>query len=109
MSVQGLGVEVAKGKGSASDAGPQPPLLSCAVLSQGQALGGGGDSGGTGLCPCYKAGRALVQVESSGLLLADAGFDGGGVWAKAQEKGLEPHIPLKGGGELRDEQRKKAR
>jgi len=26
-----------------------------------------------------------------------------------EEKGLEPHIPLKGGGEVRDERRKKAK
>jgi len=31
------------------------------------------------------------------------------VWAKVEEKGLEPHIPLKGGGEVRDERRKKAK
>ena len=42
--------------------------------------------------------EALAQLEGSGPLLADAGFDGGEVWARVEEKGLEPHIPLKGGG-----------
>ncbi len=65
---------------------------------------------GPAYAPDTKLGEmALVQVESSGPLLADAGFDGGEVWAKVEEKGLEPHIPLKGGGEVRDERRKKAR
>ena len=53
--------------------------------------------------------EALAQLEDSGRLLADAGFDGGEVWARVEEKGLEPHIPLKGGGEVRDERRKKAK
>ncbi len=52
--------------------------------------------------------KALAQLEGAGLLLADAGFDGGGIWAKVEEKGLEPHIPLKGGGEVRNKRRKKA-
>ena len=53
--------------------------------------------------------EALAQLEGSGPLLADSGFDGGEVWARVEEKGLEPHIPLKGGGEVRDERRKKAK
>jgi len=49
--------------------------------------------------------EALAQLEGSGPLLADSGFDGGEV----EEKGLEPHIPLKGGGKVRDERRKRAK
>ena len=37
--------------------------------------------------------EALAQLEDPGALLADAGFDGGEVWAKVEEKGLSPMSP----------------
>ncbi len=49
---------------------------------------------------------ALARLKRTGLLLADAGFEGGEILAKVEEKELEPNIP-KVAGEVRDERRRK--
>jgi len=53
--------------------------------------------------------RALGQGGAGGKLLADRGFDSGAIWALLEGKGMEAHIPLKGGGETRDRRRLAAR
>jgi hypothetical protein len=48
---------------------------------------------------------ALAGARAEGHLLADAGFDAISLRQLAAQKGLVAHIPLKGGGEPRDERR----
>jgi hypothetical protein len=48
---------------------------------------------------------ALAGARAQGHLLADAGFDAISLRQLAAQKGLVAHIPLKGGGEPRDERR----
>jgi hypothetical protein len=48
---------------------------------------------------------ALAGARAQGQLLADAGFDAISLRQLAAQKGLVEHIPLKGGGEPRDERR----
>ncbi len=46
--------------------------------------------------------RALGQAGAGGKWLADGAFASGATWAILEEKGMEAHIPLKGGEEVRE-------
>ncbi|RLF07129.1 MAG: hypothetical protein DRJ64_03590, partial [Thermoprotei archaeon] len=85
-----------EGKGRADRAGAQSPLVPDEVFSGAEAYCGGGGSGGNVFASDTRLGQeAPAQLEGSGPLLADSGFDGGEVWARVEEK-------------VRDEQRKKS-
>jgi hypothetical protein len=53
--------------------------------------------------------RALGQTGAGGKLLADRAMGSRAIWALLEGKGMEAHIPLKGGGEVRDRRRLAAR
>ncbi|MDT7944150.1 MAG: transposase [Dehalococcoidia bacterium] len=49
--------------------------------------------------------RTLGQAGAGGKLLADRALGSRAIWALLEGKGMEAHIPLKGGGEVRDRRR----
>jgi len=65
-----------------------------------------GMSGGEGYVPDPLLGaKALSATNPGGILLADAGFDSGKIYEKAEGK-FTQMIQLKGGGKVRDERRR---
>lgn len=99
---QGAAAQVAAGKPAWAGARPQPPPLPGALSPAREAPGPGGGGGG----PCLRLGLlALAGARAQGHLLADAGPGAISLRQLAAQKGLGEHIPLKGGGEPRDERR----